>query len=52
MALLRGTILEACMLRRTKTQCADALALPPRSVRLRRDALDDKERDFYGMIVF
>ena len=31
-----------------RTQCADALALPPRSVRLRRDALDDKERDFYG----
>lgn len=30
-----------------RTQCADALALPPRSVRLRRDALDDRERDFY-----
>ena len=45
--LLRGTVLEATLLRRTKDQCADALALPPRTVRLRRDAFDERESDFF-----
>jgi DNA repair protein RAD16 len=30
MQLLRNTLLPAILLRRTKVQCADDLALPPR----------------------
>lgn len=47
MRLLRGTVLDATLLRRTKEQCADALALPPRTVRVRRDAFDVAEADVY-----
>ena len=49
-ALLRDTVLDATLLRRTKDQCADALALPPRTVRLRRDAFDEREADFFGAL--
>ncbi|WIA16278.1 hypothetical protein OEZ85_012982 [Tetradesmus obliquus] len=47
MQLLRNTLLPAILLRRTKLQCADDLALPPRTVVLRRCRFDDREADFY-----
>lgn len=47
MRLLKYEILQTCLLRRTKVQCAGDLTLPPRSVKLRKDRLDDRELDFY-----
>ena len=47
MRLLRGTVLDAILLRRTKEGCADTLMLPPRLVQIRRLALDAREQDFY-----
>ena len=35
------------LLRRTKLQCAADLALPPRTVVLRKDPFDVQEADFY-----
>ena len=35
------------LLRRTKLQCASDLALPPRTVVLRKDPFDVQEADFY-----
>jgi DNA repair protein RAD16 len=35
------------MLRRTKLQCSADLALPPRTVVLRKDPFDVQEADFY-----
>ena len=35
------------LLRRTKVQCADDLALPPRTLVLRRERFDEREADFY-----
>ncbi|CAL5226040.1 g8852 [Coccomyxa viridis] len=47
MLLLKQDILTKILLRRTKVQCADVLALPPRTVLLRKDAFDEREMDFY-----
>jgi len=50
MQQLRQTVLPAIMLRRTKLEEADVLALPPRTVTLRRDDLDSREADFYDAL--
>ena len=47
MMTLKNTVLNTCLLRRTKEQCADDLALPPRTVLLRVDKMDAREEDFY-----
>lgn len=47
MALLKNVILDKVLLRRTKVQCADVLALPPRTVMLRKERFDEREADFY-----
>jgi DNA repair protein RAD16 len=46
MRILR-CILQRIMLRRTKTEKADDLCLPPRIIRIRNDQLDEEENDFY-----
>lgn len=45
--VLKHEVLEQTLLRRTKEQRADDLALPPRFSYLRRDVLDEVEEDFY-----
>lgn len=45
---LKHEVLERTLLRRTKQQRADDLALPPRFTYLRRDVLDEVEEDFYS----
>ncbi|KAK4776902.1 hypothetical protein SAY86_005590 [Trapa natans] len=47
MILLKNKILRSVLLRRTKRGRAADLALPPRIVTLRRDALDIREEDYY-----
>ncbi|KAK4437359.1 ATP-dependent helicase rhp16 [Sesamum alatum] len=47
MLLLKHKILKSIVLRRTKKGRAADLALPPRIVTLRRDALDVVEEDYY-----
>ena len=47
MLLLKHEILEKILMRRTKLECADDLFLPPRSVVMRKDRMDEKEHDFY-----
>lgn len=47
MRLLKNEILDKVLLRRTKVQCADVLALPPRTITLRKDKFDEREDDFY-----
>eukprot|EP00891_Asterochloris_glomerata_P007270 jgi/Astpho2/7270/e_gw1.00113.3.1_t len=47
MRILKNEILDKILLRRTKVQCADVLALPPRTVTVRRDKFDEREADFY-----
>jgi DNA repair protein RAD16 len=47
MLILKHQILPKVLLRRTKVQCADVLALPPRRVVLRKDPFDSREADFY-----
>ncbi|KAK9813234.1 hypothetical protein WJX72_011166 [[Myrmecia] bisecta] len=47
MRVLKNEILERILLRRTKVQCADVLALPPRTVVMRKDRFDEREEDFY-----
>ncbi|KAM7274565.1 hypothetical protein ACFE04_016431 [Oxalis oulophora] len=47
MILLKHRILKSIVLRRTKKGRAADLALPPRTVILRRDNLDIKEADYY-----
>ncbi|KFK42851.1 hypothetical protein AALP_AA1G047200 [Arabis alpina] len=47
MILLKHKVLKDILLRRTKLGRAADLALPPRIVTLRRDALDLKEADYY-----
>jgi DNA repair protein RAD16 len=47
MLILKNQILPRILLRRTKLQCADDLALPPRRRVLRRDVFDEREADFY-----
>eukprot|EP00793_Prasinoderma_coloniale_P006089 PRCOL_00004563-RA len=47
MNLLRDEVLPATLLRRTKAQRADDLALPPRQTVVRRLAMDSREKDFY-----
>ncbi|KAF8081147.1 hypothetical protein N665_0902s0001 [Sinapis alba] len=47
MILLKHKVLKDILLRRTKLGRAADLALPPRIVTLRRDALDLKESDYY-----
>lgn len=40
-------LLDKIMLRRTKTQCADDLGLPPRTIVVRRDLFNEEEEDVY-----
>ncbi|CAO3631073.1 unnamed protein product [Cunninghamella blakesleeana] len=40
-------LLDKIMLRRTKTQCADDLGLPPRTIVVRRDLFTEEEEDVY-----
>uniref|UniRef100_A0A1J3CFL8 ATP-dependent helicase rhp16 n=1 Tax=Noccaea caerulescens TaxID=107243 RepID=A0A1J3CFL8_NOCCA len=47
MILLKHKVLKDILLRRTKLGRAADLALPPRIISLRRDALDIKEFDYY-----
>jgi DNA repair protein RAD16 len=47
MATLKHHVLDKTLLRRTKVQCADVLALPPRTIIIRRDKFDDRELDYY-----
>ncbi|CAK9259692.1 unnamed protein product [Sphagnum jensenii] len=47
MMLLKYKVLDSTLLRRTKTERAADLALPPRTTYLRRDAFDTREEDFY-----
>ncbi|EOA39673.1 hypothetical protein CARUB_v10008314mg [Capsella rubella] len=47
MILLKHKVLKDILLRRTKLGRAADLALPPRIISLRRDALDVKEADYY-----
>ncbi|RHY29936.1 hypothetical protein DYB32_005659 [Aphanomyces invadans] len=42
--------LSGVLLRRTKESRADDISLPPKLVRVRRDALDEREKDFYEVI--
>nr|CCA25894.1 PREDICTED: similar to SNF2 domaincontaining protein [Albugo laibachii Nc14] len=52
LALLRlqNEILHHILLRRTKVSRADDICLPPKLIRVRRDAMDDRENDFYQAI--
>jgi DNA repair protein RAD16 len=45
--ILKHQILPKLLLRRTKVECADDLALPPRRLALRKDPFDAREADFY-----
>ncbi|GMH34392.1 hypothetical protein BSKO_02226 [Bryopsis sp. KO-2023] len=47
MAVLKREILDHTVIRRTKVECADVLALPPRTVVVRKDRFDEREQDFY-----
>lgn len=47
MLTLKNEVLDRTLLRRTKVQQADVLALPPRVVLLRRNAFDEREKDYY-----
>ncbi|KAG2267335.1 hypothetical protein Bca52824_061890 [Brassica carinata] len=47
MVLLKHKVLKDILIRRTKLGRAADLALPPRFITLRRDALDVKEFDYY-----
>ncbi|KDD74858.1 SNF2 family domain-containing protein, partial [Helicosporidium sp. ATCC 50920] len=47
MHVLRDEILGALLLRRTKVQQAEVLALPPRRLMVRKYRLDAREMDFY-----
>ncbi|XP_009782803.1 ATP-dependent helicase rhp16-like isoform X2 [Nicotiana sylvestris] len=47
MLLLKHNILKKLLLRRTKKERAAELALPMKTVTLRKDSLNDEERDFY-----
>ncbi|BFI40676.1 DNA repair protein RAD16 [Marchantia polymorpha subsp. ruderalis] len=47
MTILKHLVLQKCLLRRTKTERAADLSLPPRTISLRRDVFDDREKDFY-----
>ncbi|KAL1209582.1 Helicase-like transcription factor CHR28 [Cardamine amara subsp. amara] len=50
MILLKHKVLKDILLRRTKLGRAADLALPPRIISLRRDALDVKEADYYDSL--
>ncbi|KAI9264597.1 SNF2 family N-terminal domain-containing protein [Helicostylum pulchrum] len=43
-------LLDRIMLRRTKTECADDLGLPPRTVIVRRDVFSEEEEDVYNSL--
>ncbi|CAI7837941.1 unnamed protein product, partial [Closterium sp. NIES-53] len=47
MLLLKHRVLDRVLLRRTKTERAADLTLPPRTATLRRDRFDAREEDFY-----
>eukprot|EP00898_Chlorokybus_atmophyticus_P001429 jgi/Chlat1/2287/Chrsp17S02793 len=47
MLTLKYKVLDRTLLRRTKEECAEDLALPPRTAVLRRDTFDEREEDFY-----
>ncbi|CAK4245402.1 unnamed protein product [Aphanomyces euteiches] len=50
MLKLQNDLLRHILLRRTKESRADDISLPPKLVRVRRDALDEREKDFYESI--
>ncbi|KAF0709610.1 Aste57867_5835 [Aphanomyces stellatus] len=50
MLRLQNDLLRHVLLRRTKESRADDISLPPKLVRVRRDALDEREKDFYESI--
>lgn len=50
MLKLKNEVLDEILLRRTKTLRADDIQLPPRIVKVRKEALDEKEEDFYTAI--
>lgn len=50
MILLKQKLLKRIVLRRTKKGRAADLALPTRTVSLRRDTFDDKEEDYYNSL--
>ena len=45
--ILKHQILPKLLLRRTKLDCAEDLALPPRRLQIRKDPFDAQEADFY-----
>ncbi|XP_075093829.1 ATP-dependent helicase rhp16-like isoform X1 [Nicotiana tabacum] len=47
MVLLKHKILKNLLLKRTKKERAAELALPPKIITLRKDSLDDNEKDYY-----
>jgi DNA repair protein RAD16 len=47
MRTLKNEVLDKTLLRRTKVQQADVLALPPRTIVLRRDVFSTQEADYY-----
>ncbi|CAI5724884.1 unnamed protein product [Peronospora effusa] len=47
---LQNDVLQHILLRRTKEGRADDISLPPKLVRIRKDRLDDREKDFYEAI--
>jgi DNA repair protein RAD16 len=50
MLALKQGVLDTALLRRTKEERAEDIALPPKLVTVRRDLLDEKELDFYNAI--
>uniref|UniRef100_M4BU92 Uncharacterized protein n=1 Tax=Hyaloperonospora arabidopsidis (strain Emoy2) TaxID=559515 RepID=M4BU92_HYAAE len=50
MQRLQNDVLQHILLRRTKEGRADDISLPPKLVRIRKDCLDEREKDFYEAI--
>ncbi|OQR86378.1 DNA repair protein [Achlya hypogyna] len=50
MLRLQNDLLRHILLRRTKQSRADDISLPPKLIVVRRDALDEREKDFYESI--
>ncbi|OQR93562.1 DNA repair protein [Thraustotheca clavata] len=50
MLRLQNDLLRHILLRRTKQSRADDISLPPKLVVVRRDAMDEREKDFYESI--
>ncbi|KDO26826.1 hypothetical protein SPRG_20587 [Saprolegnia parasitica CBS 223.65] len=50
MLRLQNDLLRHVLLRRTKQSRADDISLPPKLIVVRRDAMDEREKDFYESI--